>query len=455
MDSISNHASTSRLNSGDNIFVISSGEENDDDSDDTLLDEEFEDQFIRPTPDFMFAPPQPTHHETDESATRLDSYSFAGRTFRPGKTVELVGGEFLRITAIVQSPEIQHVSLKGIKFKRNKELNGLLEFKRNEVTMLLTEDSNDTRDIYHQSVQGVQLDQVIRIRELIKTNVPFPTHSFRENDEKWKTQGKDYLMNNGRLVCRTKLVQVSKNEGWLQVLDQSETDEGFGMPPIYLRHDFRGETVKGGKSSAWLEGEKEFDEAEINQSRGIDPLGLHTRQNTSPQSRQQRYTFADAFCGAGGASRGAKAAGLRVDWGFDRDPTAMNSYSRNFFGTRCEVIEAHDFATVITEDFQVDILHLSPPCQPFSVFRVRAGKNDEQNEATFLAVEEIIRKVRPRIVTIEEVFGLTAQVSKVGWFNALIQVFTKLGFSVRWKVFNLCEYGLPQPRKRLFIFASW
>lgn len=85
----------------------------------------------------------------------------------------------------------------------------------------------------------------------------------------------------------------------------------------------------------------------------------------------------------------------------------------------------------------------------------RPGQNDELNQATFSAVTELINKVKPRIVTLEETFGLTRQVDTLPWFTAMIQMFTKLGFSVRWKVFNLCDFGLPQPRKRLIIFASW
>ena len=111
--------------------------------------------------------------------------------------------------------------------------------------------------------------------------------------------------------------------------------------------------------------------------------------------------------------------------------------------------------TVIDEDFQVDVLHLSPPCQTFSPYHVHQGKNDELNQATFFAIEELLKKVKPRIVTLEETFGLSRMLKHQDWLNAMIQIFTKLGFSIRWRVFNLCDFGLPQPRKRLFVVASW
>ncbi len=445
--------------------VVNLDDNYDDDSDGTLLGDEFEDRFIRPTLEFVRT--QPVQPTSNENVKRLDSLSVSGRTYRPGKTVELVDGDFLRITAIMTHQTSHPPSLKGIRFRRNKFLDGMLEFKRNEVTMLLEYDENDPRDVYHQSIKTVELFEILKLRELVKTNQPFPRASFRESDPNWRSQGDDYIVENGRIVCRTKRVIISKNEGWIQFLKEAEADSGFGMSATVLRFEFRGDTILGGQCQQWLRGEVAFDEADRKNSRGIDLLHFHRRtaqlQNESTMlihedwvpHHQQRYSFGDAFCGAGGISRGAKAAGLRIDWGFDFDPASIESYRRNFHETRCEAIAAHEFVTVIGEDFQVDILHLSPPCKTFSPFHVHPGQNDELNDATFFAIEELLKKVKPRIVTLEETFGLTRMDKNQPWFRAMIQVFTKLGFSVRWKVFNLEDFGLPQPRKRLFVFASW
>lgn len=48
-------------------------------------------------------------------------------------------------------------------------------------------------------------------------------------------------------------------------------------------------------------------------------LEIQPAQSTEPERsfEQQTYTFADAFCGAGGMSLGARAAGLRLSWAFD------------------------------------------------------------------------------------------------------------------------------------------
>lgn len=453
------------------LNIVNLDEDYQDESDGTLLGDDFENLFVNPTPDVIFVREANLDQNLGEELRRLESYSFGGKTYKPGKTVELTDGDFLRITAIVPDHITQTAFLKGIKFRRNRLLGGLLEFKMNEVTMLLKCNGNDPRAAYHQSVETVQLADVVQIRQLVKTNQPFPTFSFREADPNYKSQGKDYVLKFGQLVCRTKQIQVSKNEGYLQVFRYNETDEGYGIEDGELRRIFRGGTKRGGASQEFLEGEESFDRNERARCGNIDLLHFHRRtpfldnptdltdntvhRTSDSLSAKQRYTFADAFCGAGGASRGAKAAGFRIEWGFDYDPAAMNSYHRNFYGTRCEQIPVHEFVTILTEDFKVDILHLSPPCQPFSLAHAKPGKNDELNQATFLAIEEVLAKVKPRIVTLEETFGLTAKIDALPWFGAMIQMFTKLGFSVRWKVFNLCDFGLPQPRKRLFIFASW
>lgn len=437
------------------LFDFGTGEPNivdldqdyDDDSDGTLLGDEFNERFVNPTPDIVFVSAVPSNTAFPHDIQRLDAWSFDGRTYKPGKTVEFLDGDFLRITAIIPNHATQLVSLKGLKFRRNKDLGGLLEFKLNEVTMLLEFEKTDIRDVYYQSVKIVQLSDVLRIRKLVVTNQLFPAFSFRQADPNYRSQGKDFIMETGQLVCRTRHLLVCKNEGYLRMHNDKEADEGYAIDDEEMRRIFRGETIKGGACKEWLTGEKSFDRNERARCGNILPpdCDLH----------KPRYKFADAFCGAGGASRGAKAAGLRVDWGYDYDPAAIDSYRRNFYGTRCEAVAVHEFVMVLTEDFKVDILHLSPPCHPFSPAHTRPGQNDELNQATFLAITELINKVKPRIVTLEETFGLTRQVDNMPWFTAMIQMFTKLGFSVRWKVFNLCDFGLPQPRKRLIIFASW
>lgn len=393
----------------------------------------------------------------DDSHKVIQTYSYNGRTLKPGKTVEMVDGTFLRIKTIVEDPRTGEIFLKGFQLQRARTLNGLLERNRNEVALVLKLDKTDRRDMLDQSIEVVKLAAVVKIRDLVRTNQQFPALSYRTTDPESIRLGKDYIVNHSRLVCRWIYLMVSKNEGFLRRITDDESDDGCSVLQDQLRYDYRGPTTKGGDSPGWLDIEEAFDRKERMRCRFIDPLRFHYRPIDMPRrgGRRQTYTFGDAFCGCGGASRGAHGAGLRVAWGFDQDSHAIATYHANFPYARCEGIAVNDFITALNEDYKVDVLHLSPPCQTFSPAKTRVGPNDESNEASFLAIDELLKKTRPRIVTLEETFGLTRTGDHLPWFNAMIQSLTKSGFSVRWKVFNLQDFGLPQPRKRLFLFASW
>ena len=179
------------------------------------------------------------------------------------------------------------------------------------------------------------------------------------------------------------------------------------------------------------------------------------RINKSRQSIQQRYTFGDCFCGAGGTSRGAIQAGLHINWGFDFNLPTCQSYKLNFPTARIYNVWAHDFVNLPDQDhdFKIDICHLSPPCQFFSNAHTIAGTDDEMNTASLFSVSKLLEKARPRVVTLEQTAGLLRRHSL--FFNALVMMFTERGFSIRWRLLECADYGLPQHRLRLFIIASW
>ena len=82
---------------------------------------------------------------------------------------------------------------------------------------------------------------------------------------------------------------------------------------------------------------------------------------------EKMYTFADAFCGAGGMSLGARDAGLRIRWAFDHNQFAMETYTDNHGRDVGLQMPAEDFEVKASENaegqFKVD---LSPPCSGFS-----------------------------------------------------------------------------------------
>jgi len=144
-------------------------------------------------------------------------------------------------------------------------------------------------------------------------------------------------------------------------------------------------------------------------------------------------------------------AGLKVKWALDNNDIACRSYGMNFPDAVIHHASAEDLR-VFAEDLYVDILHLSPPCQPYSPAHTRPGPKEEINEPPLFAVGEIIRKVRPRICTLEQTFGLVQNHPR--YFYALIGIIATQGYSVSWTIANFADYGLVHKRKRLIVFAS-
>ncbi|KAI4117485.1 MAG: hypothetical protein LQ338_007548 [Usnochroma carphineum] len=183
----------------------------------------------------------------------------------------------------------------------------------------------------------------------------------------------------------------------------------------------------------------------------VKPRGVSN--SPSPKGKRQ-YTFGDSFCGAGGMSRAAHQTGLHIKYAFDCNKNACNTYAMNFPKADLHCLWAHEFVQLNT-DCKVDIAHLSPPCQFFSDAHTVAGKDDEMNTASLFAVGEILKKSKPRVVTLEQTFGIVLRARHQGYLNALVQVFTSHGFSIRWRLLHCADYGLPQMRLRTFMIASW
>lgn len=156
-------------------------------------------------------------------------------------------------------------------------------------------------------------------------------------------------------------------------------------------------------------------------------------------------------------SLGARAAGLHIRWAFDHNGCAMETYSVNHGRDVGVQMSAENFelgASGSTEGyFKVDILHLSPPCNGFSrAYRGPPRVAVKANQC-MTYVGAIVEKVKPRIVTFEEVREVLFRYRE--YFTTMIHNLTSMGYSVKWRLIECADLGLPQRRRRLFMIASW
>lgn len=95
----------------------------------------------------------------------------------------------------------------------------------------------------------------------------------------------------------------------------------------------------------------------------------------------------------------------------------------------------------------IDILTAGYPCQPFSNAGLRKGLNDERH--IWPSIKEIISKLRPTIVILENVRGHLT----IG-FKEVIQDLTEIGYDARWSIVRASDVGAPHRRERLFVLAQ-
>jgi DNA (cytosine-5)-methyltransferase 1 len=82
------------------------------------------------------------------------------------------------------------------------------------------------------------------------------------------------------------------------------------------------------------------------------------------------------------------------------------------------------------------------------------GQNDQANYEALYTVGPIIRKLKPRVATLEQTYGLLTSEKHHPNFRNLIKDIHEAGYDVRYKIQDLSELGLPQRRKRLLMIAA-
>ena len=175
----------------------------------------------------------------------------------PSTVVELSDGDFLKITDLIRNVDTNEVTLRGHRFQRTRDLNGLLAKKRNELCWVTEVDEDDERPASVQSLSEVPGSSVTRIRTALITNMAFPAATYRnvphtgnrENVEheglvtvRWSytttwPSAKERI-NNENAFCERVLRHLGENDGLV--------GEGLRIRDVLAREKFRGPTILGG-----------------------------------------------------------------------------------------------------------------------------------------------------------------------------------------------------------------
>ena len=163
----------------------------------------------------------------------------------------------------------------------------------------------------------------------------------------------------------------------------------------------------------------------------------------------------DLFCGGGGLSVGARAAGFKPTLGVDLDGLSLQTYRDNLGAETMQgdLLDAMFQNNVIAraKKLRVDTVAAGVPCQGFS--RLNNHRETERYQATNtalpLAFLRIVLSLRPKHVVMEEVRSFPENMLK-----ALKDKLVSAGYRTQSGVLNASHYGVPQSRNRLFLVAS-
>ena len=160
----------------------------------------------------------------------------------------------------------------------------------------------------------------------------------------------------------------------------------------------------------------------------------------------------DLYCGGGGSSWGARAAGANIVAGIDAWELATRTFADNFPGAKTitrRISEQSQF-DVLERVAPFDLILASPECTNHSCAR-GARERDEESRRTALHVLRYVRHFRPRWVVIENVVHMRS------WhgYDELVATLKKdLRYHIDCQLLNAADFGVPQARKRLFIICD-
>lgn len=166
----------------------------------------------------------------------------------------------------------------------------------------------------------------------------------------------------------------------------------------------------------------------------------------------------EAFAGYGGASFGLRRCGypFEVIGMSEIDPSACRMLDVNFpdvpkLGNIRTIREHLEQDRNYIPDF--DLFTGGFPCQPFSSAGLQLGEEDTLGRGTLIyEILSICRIKQPRFIFLENVKGFNSKKFQLTR-DVIINQLEELGYHIRMQMLNTMDYGIPQNRERLWIFA--
>ena len=195
-----------------------------------------------------------------------------------------------------------------------------------------------------------------------------------------------------------------------------------------------------------------------------DDFCYYKREGKIPPSTPEKLspTVLELYAGAGGMSLGFKNAGMQVKWAVEHDSDAQATLKANFGNSGLTVYPSavSDFLRAVKDrkggypqPGEVDHIHGSPPCQGFSYLNPEGKGNAIENNDQTIEFLKAIEHFEPSTVTYENVPGLRSDKHR-HYLDKLVSGLIEMNYQVRLAELKASDFGDPQHRKRIFLFAA-
>ena len=160
--------------------------------------------------------------------------------------------------------------------------------------------------------------------------------------------------------------------------------------------------------------------------------------------------FASFFAGMGGFDLGFQRAGMLPVFHCEIDPHYQMVLRRHW-----PEVPLHDDITTLSPPSipPADIWAAGWPCQDLShATTERVGLKGQRS--LFYQFTNLAREARPRWVVLENVIGLIgAEEGRA--LEGVVNTLEKIGYLGGWFACNTFDFGLPHPRGRVFVIATY
>jgi DNA (cytosine-5)-methyltransferase 1 len=190
-------------------------------------------------------------------------------------------------------------------------------------------------------------------------------------------------------------------------------------------------------------------------------------------SQNQELSCVSFFSGGGGLDLGLEAAGFQTRFANDIDPFSCATLQLGRVAAAKRGLHLLQEAVVLSADIKtldgnlvlessrlkkgnVALMAGGPPCQAFSVFGKRKGREDQRGQLVH-EYFRLLSQLEPQAFVFENVFGLLT-VEKGAVFDLACERLREPRKGLKYELsiirLNAANYGVPQFRDRIFIIGS-